>query len=808
MPQNLIVSGIKLDGRDLSRGVSQAEAYLRRLEARVNELEKETKQASTALGGLGGKLMAMAGGFISFMAIRRVTKDIINTNREFQSLEMQLKTVTGSISAAETAFDVLTQFGATTPFQLKNVTDAFVQLAAFGMQPTIDQMRGMGNMASAFQRDITDMTRAIISAANGMIRPLRAFGVQSQIQGDRAKVTFRGVTYEIDRSVEAFTDLITQFGNTQFVDAMSNQMLTLNGIMSNLEDQTDLLKNKIGKAGLNMELQKMYQLVQDTVAEGDEFARVIGQTMGMSVEMLTKSMELLIKNADAIVIGLQAITSAVIMRGFVALAVKMKALTLTAVGLRTVLAALGGPAGLALVVAAAIGGPMVLAMATAKSEAQELAEHLDRVRKAMLAIKPEDLAGALEQTRRAIARMEAEKPGMVIVAGTPEKRAKVAPSAPGDLSDIAIYMRLQQRLEMLNRLLDEYNQKLAEADRERITESYTKLLQKMDDEILKLREGERAVLEQSMVREKLSEKQREEILTRYDTIQTLEREQKARESAEEAVITNQEAIDDLIGKLTDEHTALTQTQEEIFMTELAVRGASDAERKYAFDLLFTVAALKEKARLEMQAAMEREREYRKRLADYENEVELLKSAADRMGEAFADATIQIIEDLHEIEEAFADFVEFIAREILRLSFRKFVAEPLINIIVKALGFTGFGPGEAPAKPPPINKLGGVSGGGVSPYIQPGAPVVIGGGGGGGIGGLPEPAPAVIPTTVPGGAGGGQPLVIDQTINLNVNAIDTRSSVQWIREYKAVIAAAAADGVRQSRMLQAEFLRRG
>lgn len=52
----------------------------------------------------------------------------IATGSEFEQLMARLKTTLGSQGAAEAAFKTIQQFSATTPFQVSEVTEAFISL--------------------------------------------------------------------------------------------------------------------------------------------------------------------------------------------------------------------------------------------------------------------------------------------------------------------------------------------------------------------------------------------------------------------------------------------------------------------------------------------------------------------------------------------------------------------------------------------------------------------------------------------------------------------------------------------------------
>ena len=81
--------------------------------------------------------------------IRGVIKDMIDVNAETETFMATLETLTGSPEAAAKAFEELNQFARETPFQIKEIMEAFIKLKAGGLDPSIETMRILGDTASA-----------------------------------------------------------------------------------------------------------------------------------------------------------------------------------------------------------------------------------------------------------------------------------------------------------------------------------------------------------------------------------------------------------------------------------------------------------------------------------------------------------------------------------------------------------------------------------------------------------------------------------------------------------------------------------
>lgn len=111
-----------------------------------NNVEKNVDKADKAIG------RSLATAVRSALAISAVysalgqAKALIDTNRQFELLRVQLKNLDGE--AAEQTFKRLTKAAAETPFEIGDLTEAYIRLKNFGLEPTEDVMAAMTNQTA------------------------------------------------------------------------------------------------------------------------------------------------------------------------------------------------------------------------------------------------------------------------------------------------------------------------------------------------------------------------------------------------------------------------------------------------------------------------------------------------------------------------------------------------------------------------------------------------------------------------------------------------------------------------------------
>lgn len=222
------------------------------------QLELQTRQFDSALArsqknvqGFGASAKGVFGGIAAAFAAIQVgqfARDIVSTSSSFEQLRVSLETVTGSAKVANAAFAELQKFSDETPYTVGELADSFTKLAAYGLDPSIESLKSLGNTASALGKPLNQAVEALADAATGEFERLKEFGIKARSEGDRVAFTFRGVTTEVGKNAAEIQQYLLNIGNTQFAGAIEKQSTTLAGRLSTLtsvfQTQTDqILRN-------------------------------------------------------------------------------------------------------------------------------------------------------------------------------------------------------------------------------------------------------------------------------------------------------------------------------------------------------------------------------------------------------------------------------------------------------------------------------------------------------------------------------------------------------------------------------------
>jgi hypothetical protein len=244
MKEELIVS-LSADIKDLKANLDKATNTIKGFSDKSGNAAKQSSDNFGQLGGAANKLGGMLAGAFAVGSIISFGKSVIDTTAEFQKFEAVLSNTLGSNSAAQMAMDSIVEFASKTPFQVNELTGAFVKLANQGFKPTMNEMKSLGDLAASTGKSFDQLAEGILDAQTGEFERLKEFGIKAKDMGDKVQFTFKGLKTEVDKTSDAMKNYIVSLGNANGVTgAMDKISKTLGGQISNLSDNwTTLMKN-------------------------------------------------------------------------------------------------------------------------------------------------------------------------------------------------------------------------------------------------------------------------------------------------------------------------------------------------------------------------------------------------------------------------------------------------------------------------------------------------------------------------------------------------------------------------------------
>lgn len=233
--------------------VSDVEIRLRadiaRLQQDLNRARAEVNGAINGMSQAVEKFKGLLGGLFAVGSILAIAHEVVAAQREFDKLNTSLITATGSSKNAAQAFAALQKFAASTPYDLKQTTEAFLKLRNLGLTPSERALTSYGNTAGAMGKDLMQLVEAVADATTGEFERLKEFGIKAKQEGDKVSLTFQGVTTKIGNNAAAIEKYLMDLGETKFAGGMELQAKTLDGAISALGDSWQSVLRTFSQGG-------------------------------------------------------------------------------------------------------------------------------------------------------------------------------------------------------------------------------------------------------------------------------------------------------------------------------------------------------------------------------------------------------------------------------------------------------------------------------------------------------------------------------------------------------------------------------
>lgn len=235
-----ITVNITADLSGLKHGMQQAEADAHSSGGRLKGIFGgifSTAAGVLAAAGIQTGIGAIVGGFGDLI------KTGIDVNKQFQNLQAQLTSITGSSGAAQGIMDWVRKFGTQVPDTTEHLAQAVVTIQSLGVNAE-QVMPSLANIAAAMGTDLPTAAQAFADAYEGRFQML-----QMQLHVNKEELVKYGL--ELDKHGHVLNNsLVTAVENLQkakFPDGLKQGMSTFSGQMSNLVDQFQFFAAAITK---------------------------------------------------------------------------------------------------------------------------------------------------------------------------------------------------------------------------------------------------------------------------------------------------------------------------------------------------------------------------------------------------------------------------------------------------------------------------------------------------------------------------------------------------------------------------------
>lgn len=264
----------------------------------IDEIGSSADNASKKTNGLrqGIEDLANTGLALNFLksafnAVKEGTMALLDTAGEFEKYKTILATLEGSSEKAEASFAWVKEFTAKTPYELSEVTKAFVKLKSYGIDPTDGTLKLLGDTSAAMGKKLEDAVEMMADALTGENERLKEFGIKASKEGDNIKYTWTNSSGEakqtiVENNSEIIKSTLSAIFNDKYQGAMDNLSQTWEGLTSNLKDNWTQFKADLANGSGFFEGAKeairTFNKEFSTITNNAEYMEVLGNAIKWS----------------------------------------------------------------------------------------------------------------------------------------------------------------------------------------------------------------------------------------------------------------------------------------------------------------------------------------------------------------------------------------------------------------------------------------------------------------------------------------------------------------------------------------------
>lgn len=287
----------------LKRAQDALRATLRKTNEAISRNVARARAGAAQMGGgfqrVGQAAVVSAGLMTAYsVAVGGVGTALLGPARQFEQFQSVLTTTEGSAAAAQKAMGWVEDFAVNTPYELDQVMESFVQLRAYGLDPTNGMLKTLGDTSAAMNKPLMQSVEAMADAVTGENERLKEFGIKASKVGKYFEYSYTGKdgTSKIVKALaddkNAIQAAILGIFSERYDNSMDNLSKTFDGMLSNIADQWSKFQRKIMSFGVFDWMKSKLKFVLDELnrmeASGtlDKWAKLIADNIMTGLEAI------------------------------------------------------------------------------------------------------------------------------------------------------------------------------------------------------------------------------------------------------------------------------------------------------------------------------------------------------------------------------------------------------------------------------------------------------------------------------------------------------------------------------------------
>ena len=188
---------------------------------------------------------------LGFQLIGSALRNINETLQQTEKSIGALQAITDGVDGAKAKFAELNDLSRTVPQSFDEITQAALTLGKNGLDTSAQSIKALAEIARGTGQSFTSVAQALTSASMGQLRSLKQLGITAVQEGDKIKLTYKGVTETIKADTAELQNYMNKLANSQFADTLKPEMEGVTGATKRVSEAWGDMWRQLGDSGLS-----------------------------------------------------------------------------------------------------------------------------------------------------------------------------------------------------------------------------------------------------------------------------------------------------------------------------------------------------------------------------------------------------------------------------------------------------------------------------------------------------------------------------------------------------------------------------
>lgn len=234
--------------------------YNKKLQDMKKNTKSTTRSITDSLASIGSSWKSI----VATIASGAFVKALSDSQLELEKSVASMSGIAGGIENSRALFEMLQQSARDTLEPFDSLQRSAIALGKVGIDPSAEAMKGLKQIALSTGQSMETTANAFSQVMLGKYRSLNQLGITAEDTGNTLKLTYKGVTQEIEKNNEALSKYIVDLGsaNSEPLDYLQGGM---SGALNKLDNAWGDFVRAIAESGFGEMITEVISEIGDAI---------------------------------------------------------------------------------------------------------------------------------------------------------------------------------------------------------------------------------------------------------------------------------------------------------------------------------------------------------------------------------------------------------------------------------------------------------------------------------------------------------------------------------------------------------------